>query len=70
MPHTAIDTAAGWSKSGWHGWWSGWKLPLAVSVWIPLAAELTPAHTAANTIAPLPAAVRSILGDTHYTLHR
>jgi hypothetical protein len=21
MPHTSIDTAAGWSKSGWQGWW-------------------------------------------------
>jgi hypothetical protein len=21
IPHTSIDTAAGWSKSGWHGWW-------------------------------------------------
>jgi Transposase DDE domain len=74
IPHPSIDTEAGWSKSGWHGWWYGWKLHLAVSVgsvWIPLAAELTPANTADNTIAPqllapLPAAVRYILGDTHY----
>lgn len=74
IPHTAIDPEAGWSKSGWHGWWYGWKLHLAVSVgsvWIPLAAELTPANTAANTIAPqlltpLPAEVRYVLGDTHY----
>jgi Transposase DDE domain len=73
IPHTSIDTAAGWSKSGWHGWWYGWKLHLAVSVgsvWIPLAAELTAANTADHTIAPqllapLPAEVRSILGDTH-----
>ena len=41
------------------------------SGWIPLAAELTPANTADNTIAPqllapLPAEVRYILGDTHY----
>jgi hypothetical protein len=21
IPHTSIDTEAGWSKSGWHGWW-------------------------------------------------
>jgi DDE family transposase len=70
IPHTSIDTEAGWSKSGWHGW----KLHLAVavgSVWIPLAAELTPANTADNTVAPqllapLPAKVRYILGDTHY----
>jgi Transposase DDE domain len=74
IPHTSIDTEAGWSKSGWHGWWYGWKLHLAVSVgavWIPLAAELTPANTADNTVAPhllapLPAEVRYVLGDTHY----
>lgn len=74
IPHTSIDTEAGWSKSGWHGWWYGWKLHLAVSVgsvWIPLAAELTAANTADNTIAPqllapLPAEVRYVLGDTHY----
>jgi Transposase DDE domain len=74
VPHTSIDTEAGWSKSGWHGWWYGWKLHLAVSVgavWIPLAAELTPANTADNAIAPrllvpLPAEVRYVLGDTSY----
>ena len=74
IPHTSIDTAAGWSKSGWHGWWYGWKLHLAVSVgavWIPLAAELTPANTADNEVAPrllapLPAEVRYVLGDTSY----
>jgi len=21
IPHTSIDLEAGWSKSGWHGWW-------------------------------------------------
>jgi hypothetical protein len=41
------------------------------SVWIPLAAELTPANTADNTVAPqlvapLPTEVRYVLGDTHY----
>jgi Transposase DDE domain len=74
IPHTSIAPEAGWSKSGWHGWWYDWKLHLAVSVgsvWIPLAVELTPTNTADNTIAPqllapLPADVRSILGDTHY----
>jgi hypothetical protein len=73
IPPTSIDTEAGWSKSGWHGWGYGWKLHLAVSVgsvWIPLAAELTPANTADNTVAPqllasLPPEVRYILGDTH-----
>src|SRR5919108_3622488 len=74
IPHSAIDTEAGWSKSGWHGWWYGWKLHLAVTVgalWIPLAAELTVAKRGDNEEAPLlleqlPAEVRYVLGDTHY----
>jgi hypothetical protein len=74
VPHTTIDTEAGWSKSGYHGWWYGWKLHLACAVaalWIPLAAELTVANTDDAAIAPallaqLPAQVRYILGDTHY----
>jgi Transposase DDE domain len=74
VPHTSIDTEAGWSKSGWHGWWYGWKLHLAVtvgSVWIPLAAEVTVANHGDNEVAPrlldqLPAEVRYVLGDTHY----
>jgi hypothetical protein len=74
IPHTSIDTEAGWSKSGWHGWWYGWKLHLAVTVgavWIPLAAELTVANHADNEVAPrlleqAPPEVRYVLGDTHY----
>jgi hypothetical protein len=74
VPHSSIDTEAGWSKSGWHGWWYGWKLHLAVTVgavWIPLAAELTVANRADNEVAPLlleqlPGEVRYVLGDTHY----
>jgi hypothetical protein len=74
VPHSSIDTEAGWSKSGWHGWWYGWKLHLAVtvgSIWIPLAAELTVANQADNALAPrlveqLPPEVRYVLGDTHY----
>jgi len=74
VPHTSIDTEAGWTKSGWHGWVYGWKLHLATTVaavWIPLAAELTPANTADNEPAPrlldeLPTDVRFVLGDTHY----
>lgn len=74
IPHSTIDTEAGWSKSGYHGWWYGWKLHLACavsSVWIPLAAELTIANTDDASVAPalfahLPAEVRYILGDTHY----
>jgi hypothetical protein len=74
IPHSTIDTEAGWSKSGYQGWWYGWKLHLACavsSVWIPLAAELTVANTDAASLAPmllnhLPAEVRYILGDTHY----
>lgn len=72
VPHSSMATEAGWSKSGWHGWWSGWKRHLAVSVgsvWIPLAAELTPATTADNEVvprllAPLPAEVRDVLAET------
>jgi hypothetical protein len=73
VPHRAIDPAAGWSKAGWHGWWSGWQLHLAVTVgavWIPVAAELTVAHRGEHAIAPLllelrPWEVRDVLGDTH-----
>ncbi|MBV9280873.1 MAG: transposase [Chloroflexi bacterium] len=74
VPHTSIDTQAHWTKSGWHGWVYGWKLHVAAvvaSVWIPLAAELTPANVADNEQAPalvreLPPEVRYLLGDTHY----
>jgi len=74
VPHTSIDTEAHWTKSGWHGWVYGWKLHLAAvvaSVWIPLAAELTPANRADNEEAPalireLPLEVRYVLGDVHY----
>jgi hypothetical protein len=72
--HSSIDTEAHWSKSGHHGWWYGWKLHLACTVsalWIPLAAELTPANTYDATLAPqlareLPEAVRFVMGDSHY----
>lgn len=75
IPHSSIDTEAGWSKSGWHGWWYGWKLHLAVTVgavWIPLAAELTVANRGDNEVAPwllrqLPGEVRYVLGDTQYS---
>jgi DDE family transposase len=74
IPHSSIDTEAGWSKSGWHGWWYGWKLHLAVTVgrlWIPVAAELTVANRGDNAVAPLllkqlPGETRYVLGDTHY----
>jgi hypothetical protein len=74
VPHSSIDTEAHWSKSGWHGWWYGWKLPLAVSIgslWIPLAAEFTVANVADSEVAPvlltqLPAEVRYVLGEQHY----
>jgi DDE family transposase len=74
VPHTSIDTEAHWTKSGWHGWVYGWKLHLVTTVaavWIPLAAELTPANAADNEVAPrllrvLPSAVRFVLGDTNY----
>jgi Transposase DDE domain len=74
VPHTSIDTEAGWTKSGWHGWVYGWKLHLVVTVaavWIPLAAEVTPANAADNEVAPrllpvLPPQLRFLLGDTSY----
>jgi hypothetical protein len=75
VPHTSIDTEAGWTKSGWHGWVYGWKLHLVVTVseqvWLPLAAELTPANAADNEVAPvllarLPEEVTAVLGDQHY----
>ena len=74
VPHTSIDTEAHWTKSGWHGWVDGWKLHLVTTVaavWIPLAAELTPANVADNEQAPsllreIPVEVRYLLGDTAY----
>ncbi|BCM93560.1 hypothetical protein IAD21_05451 [Abditibacteriota bacterium] len=74
VPRSGIDTEAGWTKSGHHGWVYGWKLHVAVScgtVWIPLAAHLTPANCADNLMAmpmwdDLPTDVRFVLGDTHY----
>lgn len=74
VPHTSIDTEAHWTKSGWHGWVYGWKLHLvctAAAVWIPLAADLTPAHGADNEQAPalfreVPTDLRFLLGDQHY----
>lgn len=74
VPHSSIDTEAGWSKSGYHGWWYGWKLHLAstvASIWIPLAAYLTVANTHDSSMAvplahELPEEVRFLLGDQHY----
>jgi hypothetical protein len=74
VPHSSIDTEAGWTYSGWHGWVYGWKLHLACTVagvWIPLAARLTPAHVHDGRIAPLlieqlPEEARFVLGDKHY----
>jgi DDE family transposase len=74
VPHSSIDTVAGWNKLGWHGWCYGWKLHLAVTVgavWIPMAAELTVANPGDNDVIPrlltlLPREVRYVLGDTQY----
>jgi hypothetical protein len=74
VPHSSIDTEAHWTKSGWHGWVYGWKLHLVVTVaavWLPLAADLTPANAADNEVAPrllpeLPPSLRFLLGDTSY----
>jgi hypothetical protein len=67
VPHTSIDTQAHGTKSGWHGWVYGWKLPLITTV----AAVWIPANVADNEQAPvlletLPAEVRFVLGDQHY----
>ncbi len=74
VPHRSIDTEAHWTKSGWHGWVYGWKLHLVVTVaavWLPLAADLTPANAADNEVAPhllpeLPPTLRWLVGDTSY----
>src|SRR5437773_2793438 len=74
VPHTSIDTAAHWTKSGWHGWVYGWQLHLVTTVaavWLPLAAELTPANAADSEAAPplledLPTELAFLLGDTSY----
>jgi hypothetical protein len=74
VPHTRIDTEAGWTRSGWHGWVYGWKLHLAAvagCAWIPLAAQLTPAdtddgQTARRLLPEVPGEVRFVLGDQHY----
>jgi hypothetical protein len=74
VPHSSIDTQAHWTKSGWHGWVYGWKLHLvctAAAMWIPLAADLTPANAADNETAlelvpDLPPDLRFLLGDQHY----
>jgi hypothetical protein len=72
--HTLIDTQAHWTRSGYHGWVYGWKLHLitvVAGVWIPLAAQLTPANhddsaEAEKLIDELPQHVRVMLGDQHY----
>jgi len=74
VPHSSVDTEAHWSKSGYHGWWYGWKLHFACAVtafWLPLAAEVTVANTYDASVAPaliqqLPFEVRYVLGDRHY----
>jgi hypothetical protein len=73
VPPSSIDTEAHWTTSGWHGWVYGWKLHLVATVakvWIPLAAELTPANVADSEAARalrcrIPAEVRFGLGDQH-----
>jgi hypothetical protein len=74
VPHTSIDTEAHWTKSGWHGWVYGWKLHLVsvvAGVWLPLAADLTPANAddaevGLTLLGEVPAEVRFVLGDRHY----
>jgi hypothetical protein len=74
VPHTSIDIEAHWTKSGWHGWVYGWKLHLIITVgqiWLPLAAELTPANVADNEegvllLDALREAALFVLGDMSY----
>jgi hypothetical protein len=74
VPHSTIDTQAHWSKSGYHGWWYGWKLHLVsttASLCILLAASLTPANVTDEAMAPalirpLHPEIAFLLGDTHY----
>jgi Transposase DDE domain len=74
VPHTSIDTEAHWTKSGWHGWVYGYKLHLVVTVagvWLPLAAERTPANVAdneqaSNLLDALTPEHLFVLGDTAY----
>ncbi len=74
VPHSSIDTEAHWTKSGWHGWVYGWKLHLVTTVaavWIPLAAELTPANRADSDLAEVlleqvPNELRFLFGDRQY----
>lgn len=74
VPHSSIDTEAHWARSGWHGWFYGWKLHLVstvAAVWLPLAAELTAANTSDNVQAfslldDLPTGIPFVLGDTAY----
>jgi len=69
VPHTSIDTEAHWTKSGWHGWCYGCKLHLVATVaavWIPLAAELTPANAADSDV--VPALLRQLPGEARFVL--
>jgi len=74
VPHSTLATEAHGSKSGYHGWWYGWKLHLATTaaaLWIPLAAPVTPANIADQDEAPalvreLHPELRFSLGDTQY----
>lgn len=74
VPHSRIDTEAGWTKSGWHGWVYGWKLHVAATVgevWILMSARLTEANVydgeGGEAMVPeLPSEVAFVLGDQHY----
>jgi hypothetical protein len=55
IPHSSMETEAGWSQAGWHDWWYGWTWHRAVTVgvvWIPWAAELTVANRGNHEVAP------------------
>ncbi len=69
----AIPRPTGASRAG-TAWGYGWKLHLVTTVaavWLPLAAELTPANAPDNALAlrllpEVPAKVRYVLGDQPY----
>jgi hypothetical protein len=74
VPHATIETEAPWSKAGYQGGWYGWKRHLACTatvLWIPQAAQLTPANVADQDEVPAlirqrPPQIQFVLGDTHY----
>ena len=75
VPHSLIDTEAAWTKSRWVYGWKLHVVAVVASVWLPLAADLTPANIADNdqalTLLPeLLVDARFMLGERHYNALR